>query len=70
VIFYFSWNWKVLSKEPIFQSTEDIDKKAVELLKALSQNECRRCFEAWKACMGRCVATVVNYFEGDDIAIL
>jgi epoxyqueuosine reductase QueG len=30
---------KTYSKEPIFQETEDIHKKAAKLLKALSQND-------------------------------
>jgi hypothetical protein len=61
-------NWKFCSKEPIF-SQEDSHRKTVELLKALSQNGFRRCFEGWRDRMGRCVAFDGNYFEGDDMDI-
>jgi len=37
------------------QSTEDIHKKMAELLKALSQNDFWRCYEAWNACTGQYV---------------
>jgi hypothetical protein len=40
-----------------------------ELLKALSQNYFRRCFEALKAYMGWCVASGGNYFEGNNMLI-
>jgi hypothetical protein len=40
-------------KETSFQSTEDIHKQTVKLLKALSQNDFRRCFEACNARTGR-----------------
>jgi hypothetical protein len=39
----------------------------VELLKALSQNDFRGYFEAWKASIGRCVASDGNYFEEDNM---
>jgi hypothetical protein len=35
-----------------FRPTEDIHKETDDLLKALSQNDFRRCFEAWKARLG------------------
>jgi hypothetical protein len=38
-----------------------------ELLKVLSHNDFRRCFEAWKAHMGQCLAFDVNYFEGIQV---
>jgi hypothetical protein len=44
-----------------FHSTEDISNKMAELLKALSQNDFRKCFKAWKARLGRCVAFDGNY---------
>jgi hypothetical protein len=34
----------------------------VKLLKALSQNNFKRYFKAWKAHMGQCVASDGNYF--------
>jgi hypothetical protein len=55
-------------KEPIFsQSTEDIHKKMAELLKSFSQNDFRRCWKAWKAHVGQCVASDGNYFEGNNV---
>jgi hypothetical protein len=38
-----------------------------DLLKALSQNDYRRCFEAWKARVGRYVASDGKYFERDNM---
>jgi hypothetical protein len=52
-----------------FQSFDDIHKKTAELLQALSQDDFRRCFEACKAHMGRCVASDGNYFEGNNMQI-
>jgi len=52
-----------------FQSVEEIHKKMAGLLKGLSQNDLRRCFESWKARAGRCVASDGNYFEGDNMVI-
>jgi hypothetical protein len=50
-----------------FQSFEDIHKKIAELLKELSQNDFRRCFEAWKTCVRQCVTSNGNCFEGDNL---
>jgi hypothetical protein len=49
------------------QPSEAIHKKMAELLKALTQNGFRRCFKAWKICMGQHVASNGNYFEGDNM---
>jgi len=38
-----------------------------ELLKAFSQNDFKRCFEAWKACTKQCVASHRNCSEGDSM---
>jgi len=50
-----------------FQATKDIRKKTAELLKAVPQNDFRRCFEAWEARMGRYVTSDGNYFEADNM---
>jgi len=50
--------------------TEDIHEKMAELLKELPQNDCRRCFEDWKAHVGWCVASDGYYFEGDRFSNL
>ena len=43
--------------------------KAAELLKGLSQNGFRWCFEGWKAdiYMEQCVLSNGNYFEGHNM---
>jgi len=41
--------------------------KAAELLKGLSQNGIRRCFEGWKVRMERCVASDGHYVEGHNM---
>jgi hypothetical protein len=38
------------------QLNEDIHKKMAGLLKAFSQNYFKKCFEAWKACIGWCAS--------------
>jgi hypothetical protein len=37
-----------------------------ELLKVVSQNNFRKCFEVWKNRMGQRVASDRNYSEGDN----
>jgi hypothetical protein len=54
-------------KEAHFQSNEDIHKKVVKFLKTISQNDFRRCLEAWNTPMGRCVFSDGNYFERDKV---
>jgi len=49
VTFFLFLKLKSSHKGTHFQSTEDIHKKTGVFLKALSQNDFRRCFEAWKA---------------------
>jgi len=44
-------NWKVSSKEPIFSQLK------TSILKALSQNDFKRCFESWKAHVRQCVVS-------------
>jgi hypothetical protein len=46
-----------------FKLNEDTHNKMAELLKALLQNGFRRCLEACKVRMGRCVVSSGNYFE-------
>jgi hypothetical protein len=50
-----------------FQSTEDIHNKTSELLKALSQNDFRGCFEALKVPMERPAACDANYLKKDNM---
>jgi hypothetical protein len=61
-------SYLMCSKEPIFSQLKTSIRKW-QLLKALSQNDFRRCFEAWKFSMGQCVASSGNYFEGDNMQI-
>jgi hypothetical protein len=57
---FFIAKLKSLLKGTYFQPIEDIHKKTGKLHKALAQNDCRRCFEACRACMGQCVASDGN----------
>jgi len=43
--------------------------RGTELLKALSQNDFRGCFEEWKTHMERCVASGGNYSEGNNTVL-
>jgi hypothetical protein len=61
VTFLFFKNREIPSQEPIFSQLKTSIKKTIELL---SQNDFR-CFEAWKARMGLCVASDGSYYEGE-----
>jgi hypothetical protein len=50
-----------------FQSTEDIHNKMTEILKVLSQNDFKGCFEAWKVPMERPAASDANYLNRDNM---
>lgn len=49
-----------------FQSAEEIHNKTTELLKALSQNDLRGCFEDWNT-MERPAACDGNYLNRDNM---
>jgi transposase len=58
---------KYLLKGTHFQSTEDIQRKMMDLLKGFTQNDFQKCFHAWKERMQHCLEAQRNYFEGDNL---
>jgi hypothetical protein len=54
-------------KENHSKSNEDNHKKILELLTALSQNDPRGYFKAWKACMKLHVASDRKYFDANNM---
>ena len=40
-------------------------KKTAEALKGIKTDEFKNCFEQWKKCLSRCIASNGEYFEGD-----
>ena len=62
--FLFPWMKKVL-KGKHFASVEEVKQKTAEALKGLKINEFKNCFEQWKKCLDRCIASNGEYFEGN-----
>jgi len=50
-----------------FGTVENIEKAVTDQLKAISVSDYQRCYENWKQCLRRCVASQGNYFEGDKL---
>jgi len=46
---------------------ENIEKAVTNQLKAIPVSDYQRCYEEWKQCLQRCVASQGSYFEGDKL---
>ena len=44
---------------------EEVKHKKAKALKVIKIDEFRNYFEQWKKCLSRCIASNVEYFEGD-----
>ena len=44
---------------------EDMKQKTAKALKGIKIDEFKNCFEQWKNCLDRCIASNGEYFEGD-----
>ena len=42
-----------------------VEQNMTEALKGIKINEFKNCFEQWKKCLDRCIASNVEYFNGD-----
>ena len=56
---------KTVLKEKRFADVEKVKRKMAEALIGIKIDEFRNCFEQWKKCLSRCIASNVEYFEGD-----
>jgi hypothetical protein len=46
---------------------DNIQKSVTDELKDIPAETFQHCYEQWKQCLRRCVATQGNYFEGDNL---
>ena len=60
----FPWMKKVLKRKH-FANEEELKQKIAESLKGIKIDEFKNCFEQWKKCLDRCIASNGEYFEGD-----
>ena len=56
---------KKSSKGHILADVEEVEQKMAEALKGVKINEFKNCFEQWKKCLNRCIASNGEYLEGD-----
>ena len=48
-----------------FADVEDVKQQVAEGLKGIKIDKFKNCFEQWKKCLHRCIASNGEYFEGD-----
>ena len=63
-LFFVSLDEKVLRGKR-FDNVEEVKQKMAEALKGIKIDGIKNCFEQWKKCLNRCIASVGEYFEGD-----
>ena len=49
----------------LFANVEEMKQNTAEVLKGIKIYEFKNCFEQWKKCLGRCITSNREYFEGD-----
>jgi hypothetical protein len=50
-----------------FGTVKNIEKAVTDQLKAIPVSDFQRCYEEWEQRLQRCVASQVDYFEGDKL---
>ena len=48
-----------------FANVEEVKQKTAETLKSIKISEFKNCFEPWKKCLNRCIASNGKYLEQD-----
>ena len=56
---------KKVLKQKRFANVEEVKQETAEALKDIKIDEFKNCFEQWKKCLNRCIASNGEYFEGD-----
>jgi len=56
---------KEILKGRQFDDTDGVRSNTTAALKAIPQNQFQNCFEGWTRRWHRCIASQVEYFEGD-----
>jgi hypothetical protein len=49
------------------QTFDSVQKAVTDSIKTLTEADSQSCYEAWKICWAKCVASEGYYFEGDNI---
>ena len=55
---------KKVLKRKRFADVEEVKQKTAEALKGIKIDEFKHCFEQWKKCLDRCIASHGEHFEG------
>ena len=56
---------KKVLKGKCFVDVEELKQKMAEALKGIKIDKFKNCFEQWKKCLDRCIASNGEYLEGD-----
>ena len=56
---------KKIFKGKHFADVEEVKQKMAETLEGIKIDKFKNCSEQWKKCLGRCIASNGEYFEGD-----
>ena len=64
--FLFLWVKKVL-KGKCFADVEEVKQKLAESLKGIKINEYKNCFEQWKKCLDKCIASNGEYLKVTEV---
>ena len=56
---------KKVLKGKCFANVEEVKQKTAEALKGIKIDKLKNCFEQWKKCLSRCIASDGEYFEDD-----
>ena len=57
---------KTTLKGPRFQTIDEIQEYAMRELRAITESAFQEIFQQWKKRWERCIASIVDYFEGDS----
>ena len=64
--FFLIYQMKKVLKGKCFADVEEVKQKTTEALTGIKINKSKHCFEQWKKCLDRCIASKGEYFEGDQ----
>ena len=64
-IFFMFPQMKKVLRGKCFANGEQVKQKMAEALKGIKTYEFKNCFEQWKKCLNRCIASNGDYPEGD-----
>jgi hypothetical protein len=65
--FYLFPKLKLSVKDYHFQTLDIVQKAVTDAIKTLTETDFQTCYEAWKICWAKCVASEGCCFEGDNV---